>query len=294
MSERGTTGDQPGRIKWRFDLLTLVILSGLILLGSTLFSAPTPKQVSWNEFLAEVRADHLTEVLITDREWQGTLKDEVSQQQKGVRQVATGRLPAIDEAELFRELTTHQVRVSGRVESGSGWLSVLASFLFPLLLLLLFFGPVARRLGGGTDALTFGKNRAKIYDRSGEIKVSFNDVAGVDEAEAELVEVVDFLKHPQKYQQLGGRIPKGVLLLGPPGTGKTLLARAVAGEAGTAFFSISGSEFVEMFVGVGAARVRDLFEQAKQKAPCIIFIDELDAIGKARSAGRGMFMSNDE
>src|SRR5581483_6108379 len=173
MSERGTTGDQPGRIKWRFDLLTLVILSGLILLGSTLFSAPTPKQVSWNEFLA----DQLTEVLITDREWQGTLKDEVSQQQKGVRQVATVRLPAIYDVELFRELTTHQVRVSGRVESGSGWLSVLASFLFPLLLLLLFFGPVARRLGGGTDALTFGKNRAKIYDRSGEIKVSFNDVA---------------------------------------------------------------------------------------------------------------------
>ncbi len=142
--------------------------------------------------------------------------------------------------------------------------------------------------------MTFGKNRAKIFDQSSQNKVTFTDVAGVDEAEAELVEVVDFLKHPQKYQQLGGRIPKGVLLLGPPGTGKTLLAKAVAGEAGVAFFSISGSEFVEMFVGVGAARVRDLFEQAKQKAPCIIFIDELDAIGKSRSAGRGMLMSNDE
>ncbi|HXG63854.1 MAG TPA: ATP-dependent zinc metalloprotease FtsH, partial [Blastocatellia bacterium] len=142
--------------------------------------------------------------------------------------------------------------------------------------------------------LTFGRNRAKIYDQSRENKVTFENVAGVEEAEAELVEVVDFLKNPQKYQHLGGRIPKGVLLVGPPGTGKTLLAKAVAGEAGVPFFSISGSEFVEMFVGVGAARVRDLFEQAKQKAPCIIFIDELDAIGKSRSAGRAMLMSNDE
>jgi cell division protease FtsH len=142
--------------------------------------------------------------------------------------------------------------------------------------------------------MSFGKTRAKIYDRASASNVTFGDVAGVDEAETELIEVVDFLKNPQKYQKLGGRIPKGVLLVGPPGTGKTLLAKAVAGEAGVPFFSISGSEFVEMFVGVGAARVRDLFEQAKSKAPCIIFIDELDAIGKSRSAGRGALMSNDE
>ena len=142
--------------------------------------------------------------------------------------------------------------------------------------------------------MTFGKSRAKIHDQSSEIKVSFKDVAGVEEAKAELMEVVDFLKHPKKYQQLGGRIPKGVLLVGPPGTGKTLLAKAVSGEAGVPFFSISGSEFIEMFVGVGAARVRDLFEQAKQKAPCIIFIDELDAIGKSRAGGRGMIFTNDE
>src|SRR5207244_1357298 len=129
--------------------------------------------------------------------------------------------------------------------------------------------------------------------QSTDIKESFKDVEGVDEARADLVEVVDFLKHPKKYQQLGGRIPKGVLLVGPPGTGKTLLAKAVSGEAGVPFFSISGSEFIEMFVGVGAARVRDLFEQAKQKAPCIIFIDELDAIGKSRAGGAVMF-TNDE
>ena len=134
----------------------------------------------------------------------------------------------------------------------------------------------------------------KIHDQSTEINVSFKDVAGVDEAKTELTEVVDFLKQPRKYQQLGGRIPKGVLLVGPPGTGKTLLAKAVSGEAGVPFFSISGSEFIEMFVGVGAARVRDLFEQAKQKAPCIIFIDELDAIGKSRAGGRGGIFSNDE
>jgi cell division protease FtsH len=141
--------------------------------------------------------------------------------------------------------------------------------------------------------MTFGKSRAKIHDQSTEIKETFEDVAGVEEAKAELVEIVDFLKHPKKYQQLGGRIPKGVLLVGPPGTGKTLLARAVSGEAGVPFFSISGSEFIEMFVGVGAARVRDLFDQAKLKAPCIIFIDELDAIGKSRASG-GVMFTNEE
>jgi len=142
--------------------------------------------------------------------------------------------------------------------------------------------------------MTFGRNQAKIYDQSSKTKVTFEDVAGVDEAKIELEEIVDFLRQPGKYQRLGGRIPKGVLLVGPPGTGKTLLAKAVAGQAGVSFFSISGSEFVEMFVGVGAARVRDLFEQAKLKAPCIVFIDELDAIGKSRTSGRGIGFSNEE
>src|SRR5205823_5490675 len=149
-----------------------------------------------------------------------------------------------------------------------------------------------RRVGGGpTQALSFGRSKHKIFDRK-ELKTTFADVAGVDEAKAELIEIVDFLRNPKKYQRLGGRIPKGVLLVGPPGTGKTLLARAVAGEAGVPFFSLSGSEFVEVFVGVGAARVRDLFQQAAAKAPAIIFIDELDAIGKSRNAG--MFGGHDE
>src|SRR6059058_4023510 len=151
-----------------------------------------------------------------------------------------------------------------------------------------------RRVGGGpTQALSFGRSKHKIYDRK-ELKTTFADVAGVDEAKAELVEIVDFLRNPKKYQRLGGRIPKGVLLVGPPGTGKTLLARAVAGEADVPFFTLSGSEFVEMFVGVGAARVRDLFEQAKDKAPCIIFIDELDAIGKSRAGATGFIGGHDE
>jgi cell division protease FtsH len=148
------------------------------------------------------------------------------------------------------------------------------------------------RQGGG--ALTFGRNHVKIYDKSSTDKVTFEDVAGVNEAVAELEEIVDFLKNPSKYQRFGGRIPKGVLLVGPPGTGKTLLARAVAGEADVPFFSISGSEFVELFVGVGAARVRELFDQAKSKAPCMIFIDELDAIGKSRISGLGGIAGHDE
>src|SRR5204862_6146758 len=151
-----------------------------------------------------------------------------------------------------------------------------------------------RRVGGGpTQALSFGRSKHKIFDRK-ELKTTFADVAGVDEAKAELVEIVDFLKNPRKYQRLGGRIPKGVLVVGPPGTGKTLLARAVAGEADVPFFTLSGSEFVEVFVGVGAARVRDLFEQAKDKAPCIIFIDERDAIGKSRAAATGFIGGHDE
>src|SRR5438270_2180427 len=164
-----------------------------------------------------------------------------------------------------------------------------------MLVLIGFWFFAIQKMGKGGQALQLGRNRAKIYDRTDAEKVTFADVAGVDEARAELVEIVDFLKNPDKYQRLGGRIPKGVLLVGPPGTGKTLLARAVAGEAEVPFFSISGSEFIELFVGLGASRVRDLFEQAKKHAPCIIFIDELDAIGKSRAgAMAGTLGSHDE
>jgi len=179
------------------------------------------------------------------------------------------------------ELDQHGVQVMG--ELTTNWWSPLLAWLLPLALLFFFWSRASAGLGAGQGALAFGRSRAKIY-ADDDVKVTFADVAGIDEATEELREIVDFLKHPKKYTDLGARIPKGVLLVGPPGTGKTLLARAVAGEAHVPFFSLSGSEFVEMFVGVGAARVRDLFAQAEERAPCIIFIDELDALGKSRVA----------
>ncbi|MBO4536090.1 MAG: AAA family ATPase, partial [Bacteroidales bacterium] len=177
------------------------------------------------------------------------------------------------------------------------WGPIIEWILFPLMLLAMFFlfmRPM-RNMGGGAGGGIFsvGKSQAKLYEKSNNVKVTFKDVAGMEEAKMEVKEIVDFLKNPKKYTNLGGKIPKGALLVGPPGTGKTLLAKAVAGEADVPFFSMSGSDFVEMFVGVGASRVRDLFRQAKEKAPCIVFIDEIDAVGRARSKNAG-FTSNDE
>jgi cell division protease FtsH len=259
------------------------------------FVAPArPQRLSYSEFLADVRAGRVAEVNVTSTELVGVLKDEAAQQRKA-RLVAATRLPGIDESSLVREFEAQGVRLTGTIEVRSWWIDLLLSWLLPLAVLFAIYGYGMWRVGRGPGSpLTFGKAKAKIRDESAENRVRFDDVAGVDEARAELVEIVDFLRTPQKYQALGGRIPKGVLLVGPPGTGKTLLAKAVAGEADVPFFSMSGSEFVELFVGMGAARVRDLFEQAKQKAPCIVFIDEIDAIGKARSAGRGMVFGHDE
>jgi cell division protease FtsH len=292
------TDDKPdGAPKLKMTLFWLVyVLLPVALLFSIyrVFPGSTTPEVSYNEFLAELRAGHLAEVEITETQLIGKLKPEAVDQKTGRQTLTASRLPKLEETALIRELDEQKVKYSGSISSGSSWGMVL-SMLLPLLLLLMLLSVISRQsMQGVGGALSFGRNRAKIYDQSSRNRVNFTDVAGVDEAVAELTEVVDFLRNPQKYQELGGRIPKGVLLVGPPGTGKTLLARAVAGEAAVAFFSISGSEFVEMFVGVGAARVRDLFEQARQKAPCIIFIDELDAIGKSRSAGRGMIMSHDE
>jgi cell division protease FtsH len=204
------------------------------------------------------------------------------------------RIPGVDDKTLLEELIHKDVQFAGRIEN-TFWRDVLIGWVLPIGVMMLIWGFASRRLmqGGIGQALTLGKNRARIYSEQ-DIKVRFDDVAGIEEAKAELVEVVSFLKTPERYQRLGAQIPKGVLLVGPPGTGKTLLARAIAGEAEVPFFSISGSEFVEMFVGVGAARVRDLFEQAKTKAPCIIFIDELDAVGKSRSAGPAGMGRHDE
>jgi len=205
----------------------------------------------------------------------------------------TQRIPLVEDHQLVNELQAHNVEFAGRIET-TFFRDLLFQWIIPLGVMVAIWMFLMRRVGGGpTQALSFGRSKHKIFDRK-ELKTTFADVAGVDEAKAELVEIVDFLKNPRKYQRLGGRIPKGVLLVGPPGTGKTLLARAVAGEADVPFFTLSGSEFVEMFVGVGAARVRDLFEQAKDKAPCIIFIDELDAIGKSRAGATGFVGGHDE
>jgi len=298
----------PVRQKTQFSLVYLLIAVLVLSLVQSWLLAPRTVEIPMSKFLTLLREDKVERVSITDREIRGTLKpgalpapqpgpgDKVRNLVGAESQVTaftTTRIPGIDDSSLLKEFEQHKLEFSGRVES-TFWRDFLFGWIVPLALMIGLWMFVMRRMGGGpTQALSFGRSKAKIYDRK-ELKTTFADVAGVEEAKAELMEVVDFLKNPKKYQRLGGRIPKGVLLVGPPGTGKTLLARAVAGEADVPFFFLSGSEFVEMFVGVGASRVRDLFEQAKEKAPCIVFIDELDAIGKTRAGATGFAGGHDE
>ncbi len=285
----------------------LVVVLLLSLLQSWLLAARSV-EISYSKFLELLRADRIERASLTEREIRGTAKqgalpappalpgDRLRQwlgPEQEVRDFTVTRIPGVDEQRLVAELEAHRVEFAGRIET-TFWKDLLFGWVIPLGIMVAIWMFLMRRVGGGpTQALSFGRSKHKIYDRK-ELKTTFNDVAGVDEAKAELVEIVDFLKNPKKYQRLGGRIPKGVLVVGPPGTGKTLLARAVAGEADVPFFTLSGSEFVEMFVGVGASRVRDLFEQAKDKAPCIVFIDELDAIGKSRAGASGFMGGHDE
>ena len=281
--------------QWGFTLL--YILWGILLIWflRTMSSPSHPREVSYSDFLNEVKAGHLEDVRITERQLVGTLnKGALKTSDKKAPpnpRIECERIPGLDAGSLVAELEAQKVKFSGKIPSPSVFSSLLVMW-GPLLLLFIIYVVAMRRMQKG-GPLSFGRNRAKIHDESSRFDTRFSDVAGVEEAKEELAEIIDFLKNPAKYQRLGGRIPRGVLLVGPPGTGKTLLARAVAGEAGVPFFSISGSEFVEMFVGVGASRVRDLFEQARQRAPCIVFIDELDAIGKSRASGP-MYISNDE
>src|SRR5436190_1389170 len=260
-------------------LVTMVVLSFL----QSWLLAPRTVELPMSQFLGLLRADKIERVAITDREIRGVAKPDALPTAPGgagdrlrellgssseVRVFTVTRIPGIDDARLVTELEAHRVEFTGKIES-TFVRDLFFGWVLPLGIMVGIWVFLMRRVGGGpTQALSFGRSKHKIYDRK-ELKTTFADVAGVDEAKAELVEVVDFLRNPKKYQRLGGRIPKGALLVGPPGTGKTLLARAVAGEADVPFFTLSGSEFVEMFVGVGAARVRDLFEQAKDKAPCI-------------------------
>src|SRR6266853_1881259 len=297
----------PNRQKTQFSLVYLFIALMVVFGVQSWLRAPRTVDIPMSQFLTLVHEGKLFRSSLGEREIQGILKpgalpappagpgDRLRQllgAEQGPTVFTTARIPATDDYDVVRELQAAKVDFSGRIES-TLWRDLI-SWLVPLVLLAGLWLFLMRRMGGGpTQALSFGRSKAKLYDRK-ELKTNFADVAGVDEAKAELMEVVDFLKNPKKYQRLGGRIPKGVLLVGPPGTGKTLLARAVAGEADVPFFTLSGSEFVEMFVGVGAARVRDLFEQAKDKAPCIIFIDELDAIGKSRAGSTGFVGGHDE
>ncbi|HMY04923.1 MAG TPA: AAA family ATPase, partial [Candidatus Obscuribacter sp.] len=196
-------------------------------------------------------------------------------------------VPSEAKEDLVKELNKANINFEVKgVDRSAMLFSMVSSFFLPILIVVGFLFMVRSAQSGGNQAMSFGRSRAKLM-MDNKVKVCFNDVAGIDEAKQELQEIVDFLKSPEKFQALGARIPRGVLLVGSPGTGKTLLAKAVAGEAGVPFFSISGSDFVEMFVGVGASRVRDLFDQAKKQAPCIVFVDEIDAVGRQRGAGLG-------
>ena len=250
----------------------------LLVLVQAYYMTPAGKSVPYSEFKDLVKKGAVEEVTVGDQLIHGTLKQPAPDDPKGSNKFTTTR---VDDPKLTEELEGHGVKYSGEV--ANRWLpELLVGWIVPLIFFVAIWGFFLRRMSGAEGGvMSFARSRAKAY-ADDEVKVRFTDVAGVDEAEEELKEIVEFLKTPKKYTNLGGRIPKGVLLVGPPGTGKTLLARAVAGEAHVPFFSLSGSEFVEMFVGVGAARIRDLFQQAEAKAPCIVFIDELDALGKAR------------
>lgn len=235
-----------------------------------------PSEISYSSFLQYVQQDEIKQVTIVDNVISGKLKDG-----KDFSTVAP------NDSKLVEKLESKNVDIKAELPpQPPWWMSILSSLLPMLIIVGLWFMFMNQGGAGGGKVMNFGKSRARRYDEE-KLQVKFKDVAGVEEAKQELEEVVEFLKHPQKYNELGAKIPKGVLLYGPPGTGKTLLAKAVAGEAGVPFFSISGSDFVEMFVGVGASRVRDLFDQAKKNAPCIVFIDEIDAVGRQRGAGLG-------
>jgi cell division protease FtsH len=298
---------------WVYGVIALLLLG----LNFYQFSSTSSKEMTWTAFDNALRQQdikkielingkiayiYLTEEALTKEAYKQPTKSRFSNKSNtphytmnaGNMETFEERVRRVQEKANIAETQIISVNFVDRPD----WISPLLSWLFPVLLIVVIWIFVMRRIGAagggpGGQLFNIGKSKATLFDNSTKVSVTFKDVAGLDEAKEEVVEVVDFLKNPKKYTSLGGKIPKGVLLVGPPGTGKTLLAKAVAGEAGVPFFSISGSDFVEMFVGVGASRVRDLFKQAREKAPCIIFIDEIDAIGRARGRG-AMNGGNDE
>jgi len=269
--------------RWRNAGLYVLLVIVFIALGTAFLERPdpvaAPRTLRYSDFVEAVQSNEISRVLISpDR---GTAQVVENDGQRAVVNLAPDK-------DLLKILTDHNVDIAVQPSrEPAAWQQAVGSLLFPLILLGgLFFLLRRAQGGGGNPAMNFGKSKARVQMEP-QTQVTFGDVAGIEGAKLELTEVVDFLKNPDRFTAVGAKIPKGVLLVGPPGTGKTLLAKAVAGEAGVPFFSISGSEFVEMFVGVGASRVRDLFEQAKKNAPCIVFIDEIDAVGRQRGAGLG-------
>jgi len=262
-----------------YKSIIIWVLFGLmmILVFNLLETSKPNEEIGFSDFMLKVQQDEVSEVTITKPENQilGTLKS-------GVK----FKSYAPDYPDLVKELQAKSIKISAKPDHTPWYMNVLFNFGPIVLLVVLWVFFMRQMQTGGNKALSFGRSKAKLVSEKG-IKITFSDVAGIEEAKEEVQEIIEFLKDPQKFQKLGGKIPKGVLLVGPPGAGKTLLAKAIAGEAGVPFFSISGSDFVEMFVGVGASRVRDLFEQAKKSSPCIIFIDEIDAVGRHRGAGLG-------
>jgi cell division protease FtsH len=264
--------------------LWMAIFVVVILLWNTFQRSKTiQNEPSYSQLMSDVRAGKVAEVTLTgEQDLTGKYKNGAQRAEGEEFKVVIPK----EHPDLLRELEKAGVEIRAEKPRDNPLIAVLLTWAPVLLIVALWIFFMRQMQTGGNKALSFGKSKAKLLNTTGK-KVTFKDVAGVEEAKEELQEIVEFLKEPQKFQKLGGRIPKGVLLMGPPGTGKTLLARAIAGEANVPFFSISGSDFVEMFVGVGASRVRDLFEQAKKNAPCIIFIDEIDAVGRHRGAGLG-------
>ena len=264
------------------NLLLWVIIAGVLMFVFQNFNQPTRNdQLVYSDFIRQVEDGQVTEITVTNDSIIGKRSD-------GTQFVTL--LPAIPDLKLMDTLLSHNVRTQGaEQERESIWVQLLVGA-FPILIIIAVFMFFMRQMQGGVGGkggpMAFGKSKAKMLSED-QVKVTFADVAGVDEAKEDVKELVDFLREPEKFQRLGGRIPRGVLMVGQPGTGKTLLAKAIAGEAKVPFFSISGSDFVEMFVGVGASRVRDMFDQAKKQSPCIIFIDEIDAVGRHRGAGMG-------
>ncbi len=260
-------------------LLWVIVAIILMSVFNNLSNTTQDSRMSYSDFMQNVQSNQVQDVVISGRNINGTL-------QTGTR--FSTYSPETDNSAMIGDLMKHGVKINAKPVEQSIWTQIFISW-FPFLLIIglwIFFMRQMQGGGGGRGALSFGKSRARMLGED-QVKVTFNDVAGVDEAKEEVSELVEFLRDPGKFQKLGGKIPRGVLMTGSPGTGKTLLARAIAGEAKVPFFTISGSDFVEMFVGVGASRVRDMFEQAKKHAPCIIFIDEIDAVGRHRGAGLG-------